>query len=199
MLHPGAAFAQALQQSNVRKVREAHRGGPGARRPQSHASQAISQNKPQQIGGAGHTPRSRKSPLLAGGGFNSRVSAKPGQRGLPEIVQKRFAKYALQIGLTAVIPEGRSPIRDRNKSSACLFCDPGLYLGSADLSLANDLKASAREEGGHPPHGRRATVSRLDPARSSAILVRAAEFHVHPNGRRALHGRIQSRITEHPS
>src|SRR5664279_907984 len=95
MFHPGAAFAQALEQSDVRKLRETHGGGPGARRPQPHASQAISKDKPQQIGGAGHTPRPQKSPLLARGCFNSWRSAKPGQRGLPEIVQKRFMSHTM--------------------------------------------------------------------------------------------------------
>ena len=105
MLHPGAAFAQSLQQSDVGKVRKPGGSSPRACRPQSHASQAVSQDKPQQIGGAGHTPRPRKSPLLVGGGFDSRVSAKPGQRGLPEIVQKRFVNHAM-LGSDS-IPHGK--------------------------------------------------------------------------------------------
>jgi len=40
-----------------------------------------------------------------------------------------------------VIQEGRSPIRDRKTLKPLLLCDPGLYLGTADLSIANESES----------------------------------------------------------
>ena len=63
VFHPGAAFTQALEQSDVGKVREAGRCGPCACRSQPHAAQAIGQDEPQQIGCAAYPRARRKAPI----------------------------------------------------------------------------------------------------------------------------------------
>jgi hypothetical protein len=43
--------------------------------------------------------------------------------------------------LAIVIPAKRSASRDRKKAGASTCYDPGLYLGIADLSLANESES----------------------------------------------------------
>lgn len=64
--HPGDAVAQALQQSNVGKVRKACGRSPRAYRSQPHAAKAISQDQPQKIGRALHRARPQKRRALLG-------------------------------------------------------------------------------------------------------------------------------------
>src|SRR5208337_1895268 len=95
VFHPGAAVAQALQQSNVGKVREACGRSPRACRSQPHAAKAISQDQPQKIGRGLHSARPQKGTRFAGGGFDSCGPAELPQRCLPEFVQERFVSHAM--------------------------------------------------------------------------------------------------------
>ena len=49
VFHPAAAFAQALEQSDVGKVCKTHGRGPCARRSQSHPAKAISQDETRSV------------------------------------------------------------------------------------------------------------------------------------------------------
>ena len=95
VLHPGAAVAQALQQSNVGKVREACGRSPRACRSQPHAAKAISQDQPQKIGRGLHSARPQKGTRFAGGGFDSCGPAELPQRCLPEFGQERFVSHVM--------------------------------------------------------------------------------------------------------
>jgi hypothetical protein len=95
VLHPGTAVAQAPQQSNVGKVREAGGGSPRARRSQSHAAKTISQDQPQKIGRGLDRPWPQKGARFAGGGFDNCGSAKLSECCLPEFVQERFVSHAM--------------------------------------------------------------------------------------------------------
>ena len=95
VFHPGAAVAQALQQSNIGKIREAGRSSPGARRSQPQAAEAISQDQPEQIGRGLHRAGAQKGSRFAGGRLDGCGTAKSRQRGLPEFVQKRSGCHAM--------------------------------------------------------------------------------------------------------
>jgi hypothetical protein len=102
MFHPGAAIAQALEQSNAGKVRKAGRRSPSACRSPSSRGQASAPcrqgNKPG-LAAADRlrTPLTcrRKGPHLAGGGFKGRRPAKPRQCRLAEFVQTRSVSHAM--------------------------------------------------------------------------------------------------------
>ena len=95
VFHPDAAVAQALQQSNVGKVREACGRSRRACRSQPHAAKAISQDQPQKIGRGLHSARPQKGTRFAGGSFDSCGPAELLQRCLPEFVQERSVSYAM--------------------------------------------------------------------------------------------------------
>ena len=94
MLHPDIAVAQALQQSNIGKLRKAGGGSPSARRSQPHAAKAIGQNQPKQIDRGSHRAGTQKGSRFAGGPFYGRHPAKPCQCCLPEFVKKQFVSHA---------------------------------------------------------------------------------------------------------
>ena len=94
VLEPSLAIAQAFQQRHIRKVRKLDGRRPGARRSKPHPAQAISQDKPKQIAGGFHRPRTKEGARLAGASLDRGRPAKPGQCPQPKFIEKRFRSHA---------------------------------------------------------------------------------------------------------
>ena len=77
MLKPGLAIAQALQQRDIGEIRQLDRHRSGACRAKPYPAQAISQDKPKQVGSGFDRPWPKESPRLAGGGVKRGRPAKP--------------------------------------------------------------------------------------------------------------------------
>ena len=124
VFHPAAAFAQALEQSDVGKVCKTHGRGPCARRSQSHPAKAISQDETQQVRRTAHRPRPLERPKLARRGLDRSLSVKPRQRCLPKFVQMQFESHVMLESDSIPLGKNFKLARMRESGDPCLNQTP---------------------------------------------------------------------------